>query len=580
MKLFRKLNQLTDFKYERYLPTAFDNSLSLLEKIDKVIEFLNVVIETTNKIGEYVEEKTNEQDNKIRDLRNEFENLKEYLLNGGLENDVVKVLNQWLADGTLADVINNEVFSMKADKTYVDNMENLFNRKFDDLGVNIVDYGAIPTEKSYNFDNTSIIQGVFDNLKKGQKVIIPEGTYMISNLKLEKDDVSIECFGALSQFQNSNGVALQIGKDKEPSYRVSGNINLRKQTRNWAQQNVGLMVRNMNEAILTIDVHDYTDNVIILGDEQGCSYNSFTIVNLKNGRNNLLFKKEGVGWVNENKFFGGRFQWHGGLDTDKVHINMPVGNNNIFFSPSLESTDKSTFIYCGGSYNTFYSPRLEGRHNGEIVYHLAEGAIYNQLIYPYYHGNLFDTNEVINNGSRNHIYGRDTLEFQDTQLRTLNLKIEGSLDRNLAWDVAGLLDIRSRVSNAQHLFHGRDAAGKETSYIDGFGTIKGREINGNNIIATPRTGSATEKVIEANDVEGNGIFRVTGDGTIRGKSRVNGNYNTFHFVPFAIKNTTGVTGTPKEYDGSDAIGVSVLNTVDNAIYVHMGSGNWKKMELT
>lgn len=109
MKLFRKLNQLTDFKYERYLPTAFDNSLTLLEKIDKVIEFLNVVIETTNKIGEYVEEKTIEQDKKIKDLRNEFEELKEYMLNGGLEENVINVLNDWYDSGKLSEIINNEV---------------------------------------------------------------------------------------------------------------------------------------------------------------------------------------------------------------------------------------------------------------------------------------------------------------------------------------------------------------------------------------------------------------------------------------------------------------------------------------
>ena len=156
MKLFRKLNQLTDFKYERYLPTAFDNSLSLLEKIDKVIEFLNVVIETTNKIGEYVEEKTNEQDNKIRDLRNEFEKLKEYLLNGGLENDVVKVLNQWLNDGTLADVINNEVFNMKANSsdvdmiTYFDNLDTL-QESID--YVHSMGGGKLQLKKSYDYND-------------------------------------------------------------------------------------------------------------------------------------------------------------------------------------------------------------------------------------------------------------------------------------------------------------------------------------------------------------------------------------------------------------------------------------------
>src|SRR5699024_5923938 len=353
--------------------------------------------------------------------------------------------------------------------------------------VNIRDFGATSKEEEKDFDNTNIIQFLFDNLKKGQTIFIPSGEYLITNLKLDKDDVNIKSDGYLVQKGTSSGYALEVGKNDLPTYRIFGNINLRKEVRDWGQDNTGLRVRNMNEANLTIDIHDFTTNLHIYGYKQGCSYNSFNIINLKNGHDNLLFTREEGGWVNENKFFGGRFQWIGGLAETKKHINMKVGNNNVFFSPSLESTDQAEYIHCGGSYNTFYSPRLEGKRNGETVINFLEGSIYNQVMYPYYHGNLFDTAEVINNGSRNHIYGRDTIEWQDTQLRPINIKINGSLDRNKDWGNEGIIDVKSSGSNTHHLWHGRDVSGEETSSIDGKGNITGRTIETNGSITARST---------------------------------------------------------------------------------------------
>jgi hypothetical protein len=42
------INKLDDLQYERYLPTAFDESLSLLQKVNKVRDFLNQVIDLAN----------------------------------------------------------------------------------------------------------------------------------------------------------------------------------------------------------------------------------------------------------------------------------------------------------------------------------------------------------------------------------------------------------------------------------------------------------------------------------------------------------------------------------------------------
>ena len=86
-------------QYERYLPTAFDESMSLVEKVNKVIQYANDVGALTNGVVE----KWNE--------------VMEWILNDGLTENVVNQLNTWFNDGTLAQIINEDVFNMKADKS-------------------------------------------------------------------------------------------------------------------------------------------------------------------------------------------------------------------------------------------------------------------------------------------------------------------------------------------------------------------------------------------------------------------------------------------------------------------------------
>lgn len=80
---FSQITPITIQQYERYLPTAFDESLSLLQKVNKVIEFMNRVGEITNEIVE------------------QWNVVMEWVMNEGLEESVSLKLEQWLTDGTL-----------------------------------------------------------------------------------------------------------------------------------------------------------------------------------------------------------------------------------------------------------------------------------------------------------------------------------------------------------------------------------------------------------------------------------------------------------------------------------------------
>ena len=97
--LIRKFSQLAELmiqKYERYLPTAFDESLTLLEKVNKIIEYLN-------QVGLLINE-TMEQWNEIF----------EWVMNDGLTDAVANKLNKMVLDGTFDTIINHNVLGSRS----------------------------------------------------------------------------------------------------------------------------------------------------------------------------------------------------------------------------------------------------------------------------------------------------------------------------------------------------------------------------------------------------------------------------------------------------------------------------------
>ena len=50
LKRFEQFGEMMVQLYERYLPTAFDESLTLLEKMNKIIQYLNEIGKVTNEL--------------------------------------------------------------------------------------------------------------------------------------------------------------------------------------------------------------------------------------------------------------------------------------------------------------------------------------------------------------------------------------------------------------------------------------------------------------------------------------------------------------------------------------------------
>jgi len=97
----RKITPIQLQKYERYLPTAFDESLSLLQKINKVIEELFQLGQATN------------------DVIDKWNEVMLWILNDGLDEVVLKRLNEMLENGELDRLISElMVIQIQKDITY------------------------------------------------------------------------------------------------------------------------------------------------------------------------------------------------------------------------------------------------------------------------------------------------------------------------------------------------------------------------------------------------------------------------------------------------------------------------------
>ena len=139
----------------------------------KKIDIYEAICTLQNKVNELVIEynRIDKDHTEIEARLQILEDYIKYLLGEGLAIEVSVVLEKWLADGTLADIINETIF-----KELKDAIE-LNTSRIDDLQISIKDCGAIPGDKA--IDNTPFIQCAIDqiSLRGGGTVFIPNGIW-------------------------------------------------------------------------------------------------------------------------------------------------------------------------------------------------------------------------------------------------------------------------------------------------------------------------------------------------------------------------------------------------------------------
>ena len=82
-------------RFNSFITTQFDDSLSVEMQIRSLIKWINSSRDLINDIVDYI-------------------NLFIEMFDERLQEEIVFHLNEWLTDGTLAQIINNDVFDMKS----------------------------------------------------------------------------------------------------------------------------------------------------------------------------------------------------------------------------------------------------------------------------------------------------------------------------------------------------------------------------------------------------------------------------------------------------------------------------------
>jgi hypothetical protein len=119
---FSSLASLMVQQYERYLPTAFDDSLSILEKVNMIINKLDEIGKLSN------------------DLVTQWNAVMEWVMGEGLTEGIKEKLDSMVADGTFNDLINSEIFGE-------------FNTRLNDLAVNVVSFASPSEAVSFAYAN-------------------------------------------------------------------------------------------------------------------------------------------------------------------------------------------------------------------------------------------------------------------------------------------------------------------------------------------------------------------------------------------------------------------------------------------
>lgn len=101
-------------RFNSFITTQFDDSLSVEMQLRSLIKWITSSIDLVNDMTDYL-------------------NMFIETFDDRLQVEIVKRLNEWLEDGTLAEIINKDVFDMKLDREEFNTYQNQVNRQLNDL---------------------------------------------------------------------------------------------------------------------------------------------------------------------------------------------------------------------------------------------------------------------------------------------------------------------------------------------------------------------------------------------------------------------------------------------------------------
>ncbi|MGI8406098.1 MAG: hypothetical protein ACR2OE_15290 [Thermomicrobiales bacterium] len=225
--------------------------------------------------------------------------------------------------------------------------------------------------------NTAALNTAADTARTANKILVLAGTYEIDGT------ITIECHADLTA-----AVIHQTVQTVSPSIRVgsatSGVVLFNKTVQfghllndqkggigtGWSGSSAGVEASNLYGCqVHTGRITGFADGFYLTGRGEGNVHNHYFIQLLENNKRNMVIKPADTGgWVNENNYYGGRYEHHQGepaAGTRQVFIDSPTGgfaaDNNVWYHASLESSiAEITVDMQVGVDNLFHWCRWEG----------------------------------------------------------------------------------------------------------------------------------------------------------------------------------------------------------------------------
>lgn len=185
-------------RYERYLPTAFDESMSILEKMNKLIETQNALIDVVNAHKDHTSDQLerafdiidNNLDLQLKAFRDElieqktlYEEIRDKIHSDLLPDSVRQILEEWELDGTIESMLSEHVLTEI--NMRLEDVENRVEENENNQDVSLTRFSHMAEMMDNGeLDWTVPLKHAIEN---HDYVVIPEGEFNIKTIQLNPE---------------------------------------------------------------------------------------------------------------------------------------------------------------------------------------------------------------------------------------------------------------------------------------------------------------------------------------------------------------------------------------------------------
>ena len=232
-------------------------------------------------------------------------------------------------------------------------------------------FGAKGDKDTGNTDDTLPIQAAIDN-SPGGKLIFPDRQYRTTaTIYVIISELDIEFLGTASLRPDTDVLIGAIVGDPviKPGRSVVTKLKVDRTTLSTATENIGVQFMEQAQNDFTsVESRFSKYNFKWIATAGGLAHNNYNNMQAIGGVRNYWLTATAPGFVNENKFFGGRGFNSGSVITNLYLEGGVAVNHNLFYGMNLEGAGTQS-IFCDGLSNVFHYPRTEGSWTlGDVVF--------------------------------------------------------------------------------------------------------------------------------------------------------------------------------------------------------------------